>query len=234
MPKKPTVPIKVTAYLEDGRINSADGIIMLDAILYHAWFYRYAPHVLEGLGGDSVPGAGHIGLPLRQDNGNRYFASRAVYEQESVDVEHWNKRPNFFSADASRHLDKQVGLISTSAGMYRAYRMPQVIRHIKDGRLTFYAVGNADKVIELLDNIPAVGKKAAMGWGIVRKWEVAECPDDYSTMHPEHGLMRPMPVEEMPDLKGYPIMKYAIRPPYWKQCNMRLCYVPIMEAKNDI
>ena len=81
MPKKPTVPIKVTAYLEDGRINSADGIIMLDAILYHAWFYRHAPHVLEGLGGDSVPGAGHIGLPLRQDNGNRYFASRRTSQE---------------------------------------------------------------------------------------------------------------------------------------------------------
>ena len=57
MAKKPTVPIKVVAELEDGRINSADGIIMLDAILYHAWFWAHAPHVLEGRGGDSVPSA---------------------------------------------------------------------------------------------------------------------------------------------------------------------------------
>lgn len=234
MAKKPTSPIKVTAILEDGRINSADGIIMLDAILYHAWFWRHAPHVLEGMGGDCVPGDGYIGLPLRQDTGNRYFASRAVYEQESVSVEHWNKRPNFFSADDGRHLDMQSGLISSSVGLYRAYRMPNVIRHIRDGRLTFYAMGHADEVQGLLDAIPAVGKKASMGWGIVREWTVEDCEEDYSTFHPKYGLMRPMPVEQMPDLKGYPIMEYAVRPPYWKPCNKRLCHVPIVEVPHDV
>lgn len=230
MAKKPTRPIKVTAILEDGRINSADGIIMLDAILYHAWFYLHAPHVLEGLGGSSVPGEGYIGLPLRQDTGNRYFASRAVYEQEAVDVEHWNKRPNFFSGEDGRHLDKQSGIISSSVGPYRAYRMPQVIRHVKDGKLTFWAVGHVDEVQALLDAIPAVGKKASMGWGIVRDWLVEPCEEDYSTFHPVYGLMRPMPVEQMGDIKGYPIMEYAVKPPYWKPCNRRLCYVPVVEA----
>lgn len=234
MAKKPTCPIKIEARLADGRMNSADGIIMLDAILYHAWFYRHAPHVLEGLGGECVPGAGYIGLPLRHDTGNRYFASRAIYTQLRVEVEHWNKRPNFFSADAARHLENQAGIISTSVGLNRAYRMPQVIRYIKDGLLTFYAVGHADKVQELLDSIPAVGKKAAMGWGIVRKWTVQECAEDYSTFHPDHGLMRPMPVEEMPELTGYPIMPYGVRPPYWKDNNKKLCHVPMKEASHDI
>lgn len=226
MAKKATSPIQVTAHLVDGRINSADGIVMLDAILYHAWFYKHAPHVLEGLGGDSVPGGGHIGLPLRQLPDNRWAASRAVYEQTAQTIEYWNKRPNFFSADKERHLAERSGMISSSVGLYRAYRMPQVIRHVKDGRLTFWAVGHADEVLELLESIPAVGKKAAMGWGIVDRWEVKPCDEDYTVMHPRYGLMRPMPVEEM-TLTGYPIMEYAVKPPYWKAANRRLCYVPI-------
>lgn len=234
MAKKPTVPIKIVAELEDGRINSADGIIMLDAILYHAWFWAHAPHVLEGRGGDSVPGDGYIGLPLRQDSGNRWFASRAVYDQDGVTVEYWNKRPNFFSADAQRHLRTQTGVISSSVGLNRAYRMPQVIRHVRDGRLTFWAMGHADEVLALLRKIPAVGKKAAMGWGAVRSWSVEECDEDYSTYHPQYGLMRPMPVQGHMGLDGYPVMEYGVRPPYWKDTNRMLCYVPVVEGANDV
>lgn len=230
MAKKPTSPIMVTAHLPDGRINSADGLIMLDAILYHAWFYAHAPHVLDGLGGDRVPGDGYIGLPLRQLPGNRWAASRGVYRQTAQEIEHWNKRPNFFSADKADFLANQSGQISSSVGQYRAYRMPQVIRHIADGVITFYAVGHAEEVQSLLNAIPGIGKKNAMGWGVVDRWEVMECDEDYTTYHPEYGLMRPMPVEEI-DTDGYPIMEYAVRPPYWKQCNMKLCYVPLQEAK---
>lgn len=234
MAKRSTVPIKVVATLEDGRINSADGIIMLDAVLYHAWFWAHAPHVLEGRGGDCVPGDGYIGLPLRQDTGNRWFASRAVYDQDGVSVEYWNKRPNFFSADAQRHLQSRTGVISSAVGLNRAYRMPQVIRHIRDGKLTFWAIGHADEVRALLASIPAVGKKAAMGWGAVRSWSVEECCEDYSTFHPVHGLMRPMPVHEHPGIKGYPVMEYGVRPPYWKACNRELCYVPVVEASHEL
>lgn len=236
MAKKPTSPIRVTAHLADGRINSADGIIMLDAILYHAWFYKHAPHVLEGLGSGTVPGDGHIGLPLRQLPGNRYAASRAVYAEEGQSIEHWNKRPNFFTAGAEQYLGMDKGIISSSIGLYRAYRMPQVIRHIKDGLLTFWAMGHADEVLELLETIPAVGKKPAMGWGVVDKWMVEDCDEDFCLFHPDHGLMRPTPVEDM-EISGYPIMQYAVRPPYWKQVNQRLCYVPLAPSQvndNDV
>lgn len=208
---------------------------MLDAILYHAWFWKHAPHVLEGLGGEEPPGDGYIGLPLRQANTNgrlRYHASRAVYTQTGIEVEHWNKRPDFFGADKQQYLAMAKGVISSSIGLMRAYRMPQVIRHVKDSLLTFYAVGHKDEVQELLDMIPAVGKKAAMGWGAVDAWEVYDANNDYTMLHPEYGLMRPVPVDEM-QLDGYPIMEYAIKPPYWKQANRLLCYVPVVST-NDV
>lgn len=229
MAKKPTVPIKVTAHLLDGRISSADGIIMLDAILYHAWFCKYKPEVLEGCG--SVQYDGYTGLPLRQLPGNRWAASKGIFESDAKSIEYTNKRPNFFNADKIDKLDMDSGIISDSVGIYRAYRIPRVINTVKNGIIEFYAMGHKDEVKGLLSAIPAVGKKPAAGYGFVTAWDVEECDDDYSLWHPEYGLMRPVEVgseeSKMHDLSAYPIMQYGIKPPYWKPCNMRLCYVPI-------
>lgn len=228
MAKPKCVPLRVTAHLVDGRLNSAGGIVMLDAILYHAWFIRHAPHVLREGGTEGY--TGYIGLPLRQLPGNRWAASRAVYQTDGQLVEQYSKRPDFFAADKMPYLDKQKGIISSAVGPYRAYRNPSVIRVVKGGMLTFYAVGHVDEVAELLDLIPAVGKKMAMGYGAVDRWQVEEIDEDYTTEHPEHGLMRPMPVEEAQRAYNCPVMQFAVRPPYYKACNMRLCYVPVPEA----
>lgn len=229
MAKKPTSPIKITAHLVDGRLNSADGVVMLDSILYHAWFWKHCPEVLQGMG--NVEYDGYTGLPLRQLPGNRWAASKGIYEEVGQAVEHINKRPNFFNADKLDHLDMDRGIISDSVGLYRAYRIPNVIRSIKDSLITFWAIGHRDEVQSLLDCIPAVGKKYAAGYGLVDHWSVEDCKEDYSLWHPEYGLMRPLEVGSAEaatlDLTGYPVMQYGIKPPYWKTKNMRLCYVPI-------
>ena len=229
MAKKPTSPIKITAHLVDGRLNSADGIVMLDGILYHAWFWVHKPEVLQGLG--SVEYDGYIGLPLRQLQGNRWAASMGVYDQTGQSVEYINKRPNFFNADKLDRLAMDKGIISDSVGLYRAYRMPNVIRTIKSGIITFWAMGHKDEVQAMLDTMQAVGKKYSAGYGLVDRWDVEDCDEDYSLWHPDYGLMRPVEVDgeeaKWLDLSGYPIMQYAVKPPYWKEKNLRLCYVPI-------
>lgn len=229
MAKKPTSPIKVIAHLADGRLNSADGIVMLDSILYHAWFWKHHPEVLQGMG--TAEYSGYTGLPLLQLPGNRWAASKGIYEEIGQVVEHINKRPNFFDADKLDKLDMEKGIISDSVGLYRAYRIPNVIRTIKNGLITFWAVGHRDEVQALLDCIPAVGKKYAAGYGLVDRWTVENCDNDYSLWHPDHGLMRPVETDSNEatglDLAGYPVMQYGVKPPYWKAKNVRLCYVPI-------
>ena len=225
MAKPATSPIKITIHLADGRLNSADGIIMFDAILYHAWFAKYAPHVLDGNGDDNYDG--YTGLPLRQLPGNRWAASKGIYTEVSQSIEHINKRPDFFAPPKSDYLGMDKGIISDSVGLYRAYRIPAVIRTVKDGLVTFWAMGHKDAVLDLLSYLPALGKKPAAGYGIIDSYTVEDCDDDYSLVHPEYGLMRPAPVEDGVEYKGYPIMRYSVKPPYWKPKNMRLCYVPI-------
>ena len=229
MGKKPTEPLKITAYLRDGRLISADGIVMFDSILYHAWFCKYAPEVIRGETGESYDG--HIGLPLRHLDDNRYAASRGVYTETGRHIEYYNKYPDFFRAGKGHNLDMDSGQISSGVGAYRNYRNPVVVRTISGGKISFWCMGSKDKIIDLLDHIPAVGKKPSMGWGVIDRWTVEDAPDDYSLMHPAHGLMRPVPVDSAEavqiDASKYPIMLYGVHPPYWKRDNARLCYVPI-------
>lgn len=235
MAKKPTVPLKITAYFKDGRINSSDGVLMFDSIVYHAWFCKYIPERLDGQDSDVFDKYfhGRIGLPLKHISDNRWCASKGIYTEIGKTVEHINKRPDFFAGDKIDRLKEDKGIISESAGAYRAYRLPQVIRTLKDAKVVFYAMGHKDKLEDLLGNMFAIGKKSAIGYGQIKSWKIEECEDDYTLWHPEYGLMRPVEVgsEEAKMLQDkiykYPILRYAIRPPYWKQKNFRLCHVPI-------
>ena len=225
MAKSKCTPLKVTAHMLDGRFSSADGVIMLDSILYHAWFIKHAPHVLEGR--YRPEDIGFVGLPLKQLEGNRWAASKGVYEQTDSVIEHYNKRPDFFAGDKLDYLGMDKGLISDSVGLYRAYRNPMLIRTVKDGIITFFAVGHKDEVLELLNLMVGMGKKVSMGYGVVTKWEVEDIDADYTTWHPKYGLMRPIEVEKSDKHYDAPIMQYGVKPPYWKPKNLRLCYVPI-------
>ena len=138
MAKSKCVPLKITAELLDGRINSADGVLMLDSILYHAWFMKNAPEVLEGKYDTSK--IGHVGLPLRQLPDNRWAASKAIYEEISVDVEHYNKRPDFFASDKIDYLGMGKGQISDSTGLYNSQLMVFIpaFRSLNFGWNNFY------------------------------------------------------------------------------------------------
>jgi len=221
--------LKITAHLIDGRINSSDGLVMLDSIIYHSWFYKHAPQVLEGQGDSHYDG--NIGLPLKMYSGNVWSASRGIYTEVSRSIEFINKRPNFFNADKIHFLNVDKGIISDSMGIYRAYRIPNIIRTLRGSEITFYCCGHKDEILSMLSAMPAVAKKGAAGFGIVKEWTAEEIDEDYSFWHPEYGLMRPIPVgcefAERHDMSKYPILQYATKPPYWKAKNMELCYVPI-------
>lgn len=226
MSHKTTCPLEIKCTLKDGTFVSTDGVIMFDAILYHAWFAKHHPEVLEGDYSDVTHL--HVGLPLVQEPGNRYKASRGVYVTEHLEVAHINKRPDFFAGDKYDKLADVKGIISEGVGQFRAYRIPLIVRTVKGGEITFCAEGTPEKVADLLSYINFVGKKHAAGFGAVAKWEVKEALRVEVDVDRYDGLMRPMPVDEWKDIPlHYPVMMYGIRPPYWSPKNERLCYVPV-------
>lgn len=219
--KSTTEPFKVTCKLLDGRVNTADGLLFLDCILYHGWFKKYAPQVLTG---EQKEGdAGHFGLPLRQLPDNRYSASCGFYRDYGTHIEYWNKHPDW---DARADYLDYEGKITTSSGTMRAYRMPQVIHTVGD--IEFYGYGTIEKVKDLLSYILAVGKKPSAGWGAVKEWIVEPWAEDLSLWSDKYGLMRTTPIGEDigHDLSEYAARDCAIRPPAWKAENWRTCYIP--------
>ncbi len=224
MSKKTTEPFKVTCKLIDGRINSVDGLLYLDAILYHAWFLKYAPEVIDGTARkEDNPGwKFNFGLPLVRLKGNRYAASCGFYRQYEQHIEYWNKRPDFTSGKNGKYL-KAKGKIDISAGTLKAYHFPQIIRTISD--IEFYGIGTIKKIKDLLSYIPAVGKKPSAGWGMVKEWIVEPFSEDWST-DGKYGLMRPMPIEEYIPKENYQISESPLLPPYWKNKSTTLCYIP--------
>lgn len=225
MAKRPTVPLKITARLLDGRVNSSDGLLFLDSILYHAWFMIHEPGVLEGT--VKRDDQKYIGLPLRQEPGNRYAASVGQYTLYEETVEYWVKRPDFGKAFADRYLEEGVRKVNVKSGHLKAYRTPQVIRVISD--IKFYVMGNPERIHEMLGYMQFVGKKGSAGWGAVAEWVVEPCEADYSLIK-DGKLMRPIPVDEADGLefdRSLTVKRLCgIRPPYWKAKNTTLCYVP--------
>lgn len=213
-----TEPLKITCKLLDGRVNSTDGLFFLDSILYHAWFLKYSPEVFEGIE-DKRKSKFHFGLPVRTDENNRYMASCGFYKQYAAGIEYWNKRGDFID-----YIDfsNAKGKIDISCGKFKLYHMPQVIRTIGD--VEFYCVGTKEKVEDLLSYIPAIGKKPAAGYGMVKEWIVESVEEDNST-YGKYGLMRPMPLKEC-ELSGYEIRQCAIKPPSWKIKNQTVCHIP--------
>ena len=223
MSRKTTEPFKVTCKLLDGRINRISELINFDGILYHAWFEKHAPEVLNGTMKKS---SRHMdfGLPLTVLHDGRYASSVGFYRQYDQSIEYWNKRPDFTSGKNCKYLDAK-GKIDISSGTLKAYHFPNVIRTISE--IEFYGVGTIDKIRDLLSYIPAVGKKPAAGWGAVKEWIVEPFPEDWST-EGKYGLMRPMPIDEYePKEKDtYRIMEAGTLPPYRKGVKRKLCYIP--------
>lgn len=228
MSKKTTEPFKVTCKLVDGRINSVSEIIHFDGILYHAWFAKHDPDVLNGIKTNSKQHM-DFGLPLTMMPDGRYAASVGFYHQYGQDVEYWNKRPDFTNGRNCKYLEAK-GKIDTGAGPLKAYHFPQIIRTVSD--IEFYGVGTIEKIRDLLSYMPAVGKKPAAGWGIVKEWIVEPFTEDWST-EGKYGLMRPMPVDEYSPKATYQIMEIPTFPPYWKGIRNKLCYIPKVIINDD-
>lgn len=219
------IPLKITAKLYDGRVNSNDGLFNLDSILSYAWMEENHPDQLRN-GDIRRDGLLKPSLPLRVDGDGRYSTSSGFYYQYSEMVEYFHKR--FDDYEALRHLDFQGkrGKVNTVAGDYKAYRVPQLIRVVGD--IVFYAFGDRDEVKRLLSTyIFTIGKKGSQGQGVVAEWVVEEFTSDWTEKGP-YGIMRPTPfVGVLPDDgEVYQIRKFGIRPPYWLPENTKVCMIP--------
>jgi len=219
-------PLRITAVLETGQVATTDGRLPLDSIIAAAWMRRHRPDLYYNNPAGRCGGAilFHPTLPLerRETDGEWYWAcSFAQYELHGEHIAYWHKRFNVDEATRRVDFDGRRGRVPTSSGYYKEYRMPIV--YLVTPELTWYAVGNGDKLRSLLDTIIGVGKKTGMGYGMVAEWRVEPWPEDLSCHDSAGKPMRAIPQTDGPHIAG-------IRPPYWHPENAARCILPTAEA----
>jgi hypothetical protein len=123
--------------------------------------------------------------------------------------------------------------LSPASGRYRMRRLPVVTTPAV--AVQWRAVGDPDLIADLLDGLPAIGRRRGSGEGLVLDWHVEVCDDlppqqwvRHGHTHPDGTLGRPTPhgcldrVGLTADRQGVA----GIRPPYWHPATQRSVLLP--------
>lgn len=221
-------PLKITAYLMDGRVATTDSYLPLDSILAAEWMRRNHPDAYYNASSHMLTNELIIPeLPFeRRGHGNDWYWSCSFNQEEKLHeyITHWHKR---FDDNLEQYIDfrGRRGKINTQSAKYKAYRTPLVIQ-LYD-RLTWYAVGDMAAVFDLCRTVTHIGKKSSQGYGAVDYWEIEPWPEPWSVWV-NGRLMRAIPTSEaLPSgHQEVRLSQWGIRPPYWHRENQRVCYVP--------
>jgi len=118
------------------------------------------------------------------------------------------------------------GRISRGSGFFKDFYLKAVYAPAQ--RVRFYATGEAGEIKRLVGKVSALGKERNIGFGFVKKVEVAEAEGEYGLV--KDGLaMRPIPVKY---LRYYEDSAYlAYKPPYWARESVELCAVPFTRVE---
>lgn len=118
--------------------------------------------------------------------------------------------------------------VNVASGPFKGIDLGYEKRIPKDGLLTWYALGDAQGVRDLLARITYLGKKHNVGMGKVTcdlygvpEWHVEEVAEDLSCTRADGSLARQMPWSGVG-----PGRIAGVRPPYWHSARWMMCGGP--------
>ncbi|MEW8957845.1 MAG: hypothetical protein AB2448_01845 [Moorella sp. (in: firmicutes)] len=218
-------PVRIRAYLLDGRIAASNKRISLDGLLYSLVIRRDYPELAY----TPIVNTSEIieaDLPLKkiEDDETWYWAC-SLNQAEPIKeyTLYWHKR---FDDNYEQYIDfkGKRGKVDDKRGVFKAYRMPLNILLMP--YLEWFVVGDMEELYSLLKNVVALGKKTSQGLGLVKEWEVTEWDEDWSVLGPGNRLMRP--VLTLPqNAKNARRAIAGIRPPYWYRGNIVEAWMPL-------
>jgi len=113
--------------------------------------------------------------------------------------------------------------ISRGSGMFRDHAMTLPILPTKT--VIFYTVGIKEELKILLNALPGIGKKTAIGFGNFSNIELTEINEDKSIIS-NGKAMRPIPVDVVEPQNNTEIVYLAYKFPYWNKQNVLPCVPP--------
>lgn len=135
-----------------------------------------------------------------------------------------SKRQNWKRARADHY---QQALVKTSeAGTKTQMVLKQTVSAL---HVTFYALGDRDKLESLLRDVGALAAARSGGLGVVRGWEIGPAPGEWWFKGPGKRLMRTLPARaaEHFDAADYDERPATVRAPYWHHRTRCLARVPV-------
>jgi CRISPR type IV-associated protein Csf3 len=164
-------------------------------------------------------------LPLeRSACGRVWLASFAQFEPELHEVRFTNRKfpmgeAQFLGASGMRKID--IG-----AGVNRSYRIPGRVTHVMRDEIVWYARGDRDGIVSLLERVTHLGKRRAAGRGRVTGWTVEPCaPWPGFPVVRDGKPLRALP-PDWPGLESPKTAYVTLSPPYWENRRAELAAVP--------
>lgn len=204
--------LQITATLKSPVIIGSSAYMTLDGILGAVLFDQM----------QDIEGA-HNSIPIKQTEG--------LFHASAVIIEAIEKSRTAFIAGLypTHSLDPDLILKNKKGGLHRAFdssvtNVMNTYRQITAPIATWYVVGDAERILSLLNTVHFIGKRRASGFGQVASWNIE--PTDTDGLTYEDEPLRPIPVDLFQGDKTLPIVDAAWRPAYWDLRNRAACYAP--------
>lgn len=196
------MPLVVRAHLAGGVAQGAPWGIALDGLLASAmWQETKASAIAAGQGyarAMEVDDPPDLDLPLarcRAGNGAWHWAATCLWPgaEAQTDAHVWMGKLDH--RDLEHVADRLPKIISGRQGRFRGRRMPVLVTSTP--QVTWRAVGDPDRIAELLEPVRSIGKKRGSGEGHVLSWEISAAPEldplAAGHLHPDGTLGRTTP-----------------------------------------
>jgi len=167
-----------------------------------------------------------VAIPIeREPAGRFYLASSPQVSWDQREQRYIHRR--FPLHEAQMLGDAKLRRVHIGAGACRSYRIPGDVAWAKGDAIRWWCVGDKVSIEGHLIEVRYLGKRRAVGRGIVDRWEVEPCePWPGFPVTREGQPLRPLPLD-WPDLAedvgtGY----HVLSPPYYRHTDEVLCAVP--------
>lgn len=228
-------PLTVKARLASGLVTAHPWGIALDGLLASLLWARQVndtdpTHLAWPSQSREVP---DLDLPLARcscpGTGQWHWAAGCSWAADPVlDVRQWTSQPDW------RGLDRLTGglpaSLSDRRGRWRARVMPLYCQ-VAD-TVIWRAVGDPDRIRDLLGAVHSIGKKRSQGEGRVLSWTVEPAPQlsfyEAAHLQPDGTLSRPTPDACLPpDLAAeHALARAGLRPPYMHPSRQAMVRLP--------
>lgn len=164
-----------------------------------------------------------VEIPVSKDPLGFYHASVGIFDWEFRERAYLNRR--FPLEEAVRRT--KMKRVNLSAGAQKHFRIPYERGALIGDEMRFYAIGEREKVTELISFITHIGARRATGNGEVKEWEISEAEgwEGFPVLSPEGEPLRHLP-EGFPGVTKGGARYGNLTYPYWRRSTEELVLCP--------